>query len=149
LTSCPFVLTTIAVDDDVFYSKLRILQERYEGKWDAEGVVRRKEEPLRPRQKGPPQSEAGSSSVTESRSQAGKNDGTLHHEGPSSALYGPRALDEVTSKPKKKISLITETPATHMQAHSGEENNNIEGPSSALYGTRTLSTYINKIKTIM
>ncbi|RMZ66658.1 gamma-butyrobetaine dioxygenase [Pyrenophora seminiperda CCB06] len=28
------------VDDDVFYSKLRILEEKFEGKWVAEGVVR-------------------------------------------------------------------------------------------------------------
>lgn len=28
------------VDDDVFFSKLRVLQERFEGKWVAEGVVR-------------------------------------------------------------------------------------------------------------
>jgi alpha-ketoglutarate-dependent taurine dioxygenase len=30
------------VDDDVFFSKLRVLQERYEGKWVADGVVRHK-----------------------------------------------------------------------------------------------------------
>ena len=29
------------VDDDVFFSKLRVLEEKYEGKWLAEGVVRR------------------------------------------------------------------------------------------------------------
>lgn len=28
------------VDDDVFFSKLRVLEEKYEGKWLAEGVVR-------------------------------------------------------------------------------------------------------------
>ena len=28
------------VDDDVFFSKLRVLQERFEGKWVAEGVER-------------------------------------------------------------------------------------------------------------
>ena len=28
------------VDDDVFFSKLRVLQERYEGNWNAEGTVR-------------------------------------------------------------------------------------------------------------
>lgn len=28
------------VDDDVFFSKLRVLQERFEGEWTAEGVVR-------------------------------------------------------------------------------------------------------------
>ncbi|CBX95316.1 hypothetical protein IAQ61_004137 [Plenodomus lingam] len=28
------------VDDDVFFSKLRVLQERFHGKWTAEGVVR-------------------------------------------------------------------------------------------------------------
>ncbi|KAF2270510.1 Clavaminate synthase-like protein [Lojkania enalia] len=28
------------VDDDVFFSKLRVLEERYRGKWTAEGVVR-------------------------------------------------------------------------------------------------------------
>ncbi|KAF2730211.1 Clavaminate synthase-like protein [Polyplosphaeria fusca] len=28
------------VDDDVFFSRLRVLQEKYEGKWTAEGVVR-------------------------------------------------------------------------------------------------------------
>jgi gamma-butyrobetaine dioxygenase len=28
------------VDDDVFFSKLRVLQEKVEGKWEAEGVVR-------------------------------------------------------------------------------------------------------------
>ncbi|KAF2750980.1 Clavaminate synthase-like protein [Sporormia fimetaria CBS 119925] len=32
------------VDDDVFFSKLRVLQERFEGKWVAEGVVREKVE---------------------------------------------------------------------------------------------------------
>ncbi|RYO29518.1 hypothetical protein AA0113_g12028, partial [Alternaria arborescens] len=28
------------VDDDVFFSKLRVLEEKFEGKWVAEGVVR-------------------------------------------------------------------------------------------------------------
>ena len=28
------------VDDDVFFSKLRVLQERFLGRWDAEGIVR-------------------------------------------------------------------------------------------------------------
>lgn len=28
------------VDDDVFFSKLRVLEERYQGRWTAEGVVR-------------------------------------------------------------------------------------------------------------
>ncbi|KAF2281335.1 Clavaminate synthase-like protein [Westerdykella ornata] len=28
------------VDDDVFFSRLRVLQERFEGRWEAEGVVR-------------------------------------------------------------------------------------------------------------
>ena len=28
------------VDDDVFFSKLRVLQEKYEGSWNAEGTVR-------------------------------------------------------------------------------------------------------------
>lgn len=28
------------VDDDVFFSRLRVLQERFEGTWNAEGTVR-------------------------------------------------------------------------------------------------------------
>lgn len=28
------------VDDDVFFSRLRVLQERFEGRWIADGVVR-------------------------------------------------------------------------------------------------------------
>jgi gamma-butyrobetaine dioxygenase len=30
------------VDDDVFFSKLRVLQEQYEDRWVAEGVMREK-----------------------------------------------------------------------------------------------------------
>lgn len=28
------------VDDDVFFSRLRVLQERFEGRWVADGVMR-------------------------------------------------------------------------------------------------------------
>jgi gamma-butyrobetaine dioxygenase len=30
------------VDNDVFFSKLRVLQEKYESRWVAEGVMREK-----------------------------------------------------------------------------------------------------------